>query len=162
MNILTYVFHFMLYFIFSPYLSENHRNQVHFVKHRDSYILRVGVVGLKGPMRKNIYFHFCPFLRSSAIPVTAEIVPMPVVTSGHSHVHHHRVLPPQHHSHQQIDQHEQPIEVANDPAGIPPNMSSSISSGAITSSSFMPTSMSSSIAATLPRNLENGYAGTSG
>ena len=120
--------------------------------------MRVGVVGLKGPIRKNIYFHFCPFLRSSAIPVTAEIVPMPVVTSGHSH-HHHR-LPP-HHSHQQIDQLEQPMEVANDPA-IPPNMSSSISSGAITSSSFMPTSMSSSIAATLPRNLENGYAGTSG
>ena len=81
---------------------------------------------------------------------------MPVVTSGHSH-HHHR-LPP-HHSHQQIDQLEQPMEVANDPA-IPPNMSSSISSGAITSSSFMPTSaMSSSVAATLPRNLENGYAG---
>ena len=108
--------------------------------------------------KKNSYF-----FRSSAIPVTAEIVPMPVVTSGHSHVHHHRVLPPQHHSHQQIDQHEQlPIEVgANDhPAGVPPNMSSSISSGAITSSSFMPTSMSSSIAATLPRNLENGYAGT--
>ena len=108
-----------------------------------------------------IYF-FVLFFRSSAIPVTAEIVPMPVVTSGHSHVHHHRVLPPQHHSHQQIDQHEQlPIEVgANDhPAGVPPNMSSSISSGAITSSSFMPTSMSSSIAATLPRNLENGYAG---
>ena len=96
------------------------------------------------------------FFRSSAIPVTAEIVPMPVVTSGHSH-HHHR-LPP-HHSHQQIDQLEQPMEVANDPA-IPPNMSSSISSGAITSSSFMPTSaMSSSVAATLPRNLENGYAG---
>ena len=103
---------------------------------------------------------FCIFFRSSAIPVTAEIVPMPVVTSGHSH-HHHRGLPPGHHSHQQIDQLEhQPMEVANDPA-VPPNMSSSISSGAITSSSFMPTSaMSSSVAATLPRNLENGYAGT--
>ena len=44
------------------------------------------------------------------------------------------------------------------PVGAMGIMSSSVSSGAITSSSFMPTT-SMGASATLPRNLENGFAG---
>ena len=76
---------------------------------------------------------------SASIPVTAEIVP---------------VVP----SHQQHHWQQQPCEAANE-ASLPPNMSSSVSSGAITSSSFLPSTSVSSSATTLARSLENGYAG---
>ena len=71
------------------------------------------------------------------IAVTAEIVP---VVPGHQRL---------------------PIELVSSdevPVGAMGIMSSSVSSGAITSSSFMPTT-SMGASATLPRNLENGFAG---
>lgn len=74
--------------------------------------------------------------RSSAL-VTAEIVP---VVPGHQRL-----------SIELVSSDEVPVGAM----GI---MSSSVSSGAITSSSFMPTT-SMGASATLPRNLENGFAG---